>query len=368
DAGEPNAQPPVPPALVERYDYDPYGRTYVEDGAGVRRPGADSQYGNPFMWTGQRCDAAERLYHFLFRTYSPELGRWLQRDPLGHAGGINMYEYVASRPTAFTDPLGLMHAGGFGAGSELDIPGGDTTTAEPPNSDGPTQGPCSGWGQGLGGYATLPPVDWERIADWIWDVLFGPKSWAFGTRYARQNGGWGFFNGGTFWPWWNNLFRLGWTWYQPPRQAGQLLFGLHGNWPSHWHYYVNHLPWGQPAAYGGLTVGVTAYVLGVGTQVVVVVFVAATHFEAGRLLGEQIFDDEFGEAVYGAYVWVVDTSVQEKLDSIGEKLPAPGYKTEPRDCRYGCHGGFDQHSQPASDPIPPRRDQRVVPELEVDPP
>ncbi|MEW6251740.1 MAG: RHS repeat-associated core domain-containing protein [Planctomycetota bacterium] len=158
DAGAPNAQPPVPPALVERYDYDPYGRTYVESwdaqgggggGAFVRRPGADSQYGNPFMWTGQRCDAAERLYHFLFRTYSPELGRWLQRDPIGHAGGINLYEYVASRPTAFIDPLGLdMLEPGHGPWLP---PGGD--------EDGPgSPGACPG-GDGGGGLPPPRPLD-----------------------------------------------------------------------------------------------------------------------------------------------------------------------------------------------------------------
>jgi hypothetical protein len=37
DAADPNAQPdPIPPAVVERYEYAPYGRTYIEDAAGVR--------------------------------------------------------------------------------------------------------------------------------------------------------------------------------------------------------------------------------------------------------------------------------------------------------------------------------------------
>jgi RHS repeat-associated protein len=122
EPGDPGATPPIPalPAgrLVERYTYDPYGRTYIEHPDGESGwvanlcPGTGnlcySAYGNPFMWTGQRYDAATGLYAFLFRRYSPELGRWLQRDPAGYVDGVNLYQYVASNPLASTDPLGLV--------------------------------------------------------------------------------------------------------------------------------------------------------------------------------------------------------------------------------------------------------------------
>ena len=67
-----------------------------------------SRYGNPFMWTGQRYGATLRLYHFLFRSYSPTLGRWLQRDPSGsrYCDGANMYAYVRSNPPTRHDPKG----------------------------------------------------------------------------------------------------------------------------------------------------------------------------------------------------------------------------------------------------------------------
>ena|GEM_PF-6077252 len=41
------------------------------------------------------------------RTYNPVLGRWIQRDPIGYAGGINLYEYVGGRAAAAMDPMGL---------------------------------------------------------------------------------------------------------------------------------------------------------------------------------------------------------------------------------------------------------------------
>ncbi len=39
-------------------------------------------------------------------TYTPALGRWLQRDPAGYVDGVNLYQYVQGRPTNLVDPLG----------------------------------------------------------------------------------------------------------------------------------------------------------------------------------------------------------------------------------------------------------------------
>lgn len=95
--------------VVERYSYDPYGRTAIErhETSGAWTPTPASSFGNPFAWTGQRYDAPVRLYHFLFRSYSPTLGRWLQRDPAGYVDGVNLYEGVRSSPIRLADPLGL---------------------------------------------------------------------------------------------------------------------------------------------------------------------------------------------------------------------------------------------------------------------
>lgn len=38
--------------------------------------------------------------------YNPKQGRWLQRDPAGDIDGMNLYEYVSSRPSRFVDPSG----------------------------------------------------------------------------------------------------------------------------------------------------------------------------------------------------------------------------------------------------------------------
>ncbi|HAE8459297.1 TPA_asm: RHS repeat-associated core domain-containing protein, partial [Salmonella enterica subsp. enterica serovar Wien] len=46
------------------------------------------------------------LHYNLFRYYAPECGRFVSQDPIGLAGGINLYSY-APNPIKWMDPLGL---------------------------------------------------------------------------------------------------------------------------------------------------------------------------------------------------------------------------------------------------------------------
>jgi len=60
-----------------------------------------------FAYAGYYNHAPSGLYTTLFRFYSSDLGRWISRDPLGEAGGINLYGYVGNNPISRFDPLGL---------------------------------------------------------------------------------------------------------------------------------------------------------------------------------------------------------------------------------------------------------------------
>ena len=51
-------------------------------------------------------DAETGLHCTRFRYYSPALGRFLQFDPSGQAGGVNLYAYTAN-PLVLVDVLGL---------------------------------------------------------------------------------------------------------------------------------------------------------------------------------------------------------------------------------------------------------------------
>ena len=68
-----------------------------------------------FAYTGQRIDPETNgLYYDRARMYLPTRGRFMQPDPIGYAGGNNLYAYTNNDPLNFTDPLGLdcVSAGG----------------------------------------------------------------------------------------------------------------------------------------------------------------------------------------------------------------------------------------------------------------
>lgn len=48
-----------------------------------------------------------KLFHVRHRVYDPRAGRFLQRDPIGYAGGSNLYMYAWNSPFRYVDPMGL---------------------------------------------------------------------------------------------------------------------------------------------------------------------------------------------------------------------------------------------------------------------
>jgi RHS repeat-associated protein len=62
----------------------------------------------PLRFPGHYFDAETGLHYNRFRYYSPELGRYLQSDPEGIPGGLNLYAYALGNPLRWVDVRGLV--------------------------------------------------------------------------------------------------------------------------------------------------------------------------------------------------------------------------------------------------------------------
>lgn len=63
-----------------------------------------------YGFTGREGDSATGLIYYRARWYDPQTGRFAVEDPLGPAGGLNLYTYVLNDPVGYSDPLGLQKA------------------------------------------------------------------------------------------------------------------------------------------------------------------------------------------------------------------------------------------------------------------
>ncbi len=87
---------------VWRWDSDPFGIFLPESVSG----GYTQNLTVNLRFPGQYFDRETNLHYNYYRDYSPEIGRYIESDPIGLSGGINTYLYVGAQPNSRGDPTG----------------------------------------------------------------------------------------------------------------------------------------------------------------------------------------------------------------------------------------------------------------------
>ena len=71
-------------ADVSTYAYTPFGS--------LENPADGDE--NPFRFSSEYADDETGLVYYNYRYYSPQLGRWIKRDPIEEEGGVNLYGMI----------------------------------------------------------------------------------------------------------------------------------------------------------------------------------------------------------------------------------------------------------------------------------
>ncbi|MEN3943017.1 RHS repeat-associated core domain-containing protein [Prosthecobacter sp. SYSU 5D2] len=85
--------------VVSKHDYGAFGEKVWEE----RRRAGELP---PLGFSTKYEDEETGLLYYGYRYYSPEMGRWISRDPIGERGGINLYGMVHNDPVNRVDVLG----------------------------------------------------------------------------------------------------------------------------------------------------------------------------------------------------------------------------------------------------------------------
>jgi RHS repeat-associated protein len=91
--------------ITHRIDYDPFGNELTLDTLLPTEAAAEVPR---FRFSTKYTDNESGLVYYGFRSYSPEIGRWVNRDPIEERGGVNLYGMVGNDAVNRVDYLGLM--------------------------------------------------------------------------------------------------------------------------------------------------------------------------------------------------------------------------------------------------------------------
>ena len=98
--------------VTERYAFSAFGvrRIMAPDFSSRTSSECDFEFG----FQGQFLDTESGFYDYGYRYYSPSLGRWTCKDPMGEDGGGNLYAILDNNAVNIADLLGLAPASSSG--------------------------------------------------------------------------------------------------------------------------------------------------------------------------------------------------------------------------------------------------------------
>jgi RHS repeat-associated protein len=95
-------------AMTYTFEYDAFGRELSAD---LTQAGSSTTFpasvAPPIRFSTKYSDIESGWVYYGYRYYSPETGRWVNRDPIGERGGINLYGMVGNNTVERVDYLGL---------------------------------------------------------------------------------------------------------------------------------------------------------------------------------------------------------------------------------------------------------------------
>jgi len=177
-------------SLAQSYDYTPYGTIARSSGSTP----TDYQYAD------LRAHSTSGLIISGCRFYDPLDQRWLNRDPIGEPGGLNLYGYVGGNPVSRIDPLG----------QEVVFLGQNPWWVDIVGRFGRSFGPTEEGG-------ALPPSNYPKPPGWT-------PEWAWRCPEGKGGGG----------NRWYDPAGGEWRWHEDDDHIGHWDYNSHEQWNSPW--------------------------------------------------------------------------------------------------------------------------------------
>ena len=171
---------------VAEYAYDAYGNLLSSSGAQANK--------NAYRYSTKEYFSHVGLYNYGLRFYSSGLGRWINRDPIAEAGGLNLYGFVANNPVSLVDAYGLSFETfmqGFGTGFLVGGIASFVITAAIAATGGVAAAVILGVSLGVGAYGLMQTIDQLMSSNLCPDERDRIIGELLGGLLGGMLGGWG---------------------------------------------------------------------------------------------------------------------------------------------------------------------------------